>query len=116
MQIADAECPRFGRLLRNLFDGVRTVVHVPAGAGDFDELEVGDGFVQGGCEAAPGFALTLASALRRFLADARGMLAAYGDDPASVRVWACADDLYMQCLPQRWAELTLHCCRPSLRK
>ena len=87
LTVADAECPMFGRLLRNLWTDVDTVVHVPAGDGEFDDLHVQDGFVQGGCEAAPGFAFCLAAGMRRFLVAAQ-QIAASG----SMRIWAYADN------------------------
>ena len=106
LEIAEVECPTFGSLLRNLWSDVDTVVHVRAGAGEFEAIHVRDGFVQGGCEAMPGFALSLSTAMRRFQVEAGQLLDHKGVERDTVSIWAYADDLYLQCRPEEWAELT----------
>ena len=88
--------------VKALTDGIETRIHVDAGCGEYDVLIAQDGFVQGGCEAAPAFALTLAAAIRKFLHEARSIA-----PEGSFRVWASADDLYLQCKPEHWEQLTL---------
>ena len=56
-RIAAQHSPTFARLLHNLWESTDLVIHVPDGPGSTRALSVQDGFVQGGCGAAPGFAL-----------------------------------------------------------
>ena len=89
---AERAVPTFGRLLRNLWDGVDTPIHVNVGSGEYDCISAKDGFVQGGCEAAPGFALCLAVAMQRFIARAETLA------PGPVfKCWAYMDDVYYRC-------------------
>ena len=97
-RVAAQYCPTFARLLHNLWEGVDLVIHVPDGPGSRRPLLVQDGFVQGGCEAAPGFALCLREAIDRFRE-----AAAASHRPC--RVWAYMDDLYIQCAAEDWEPL-----------
>ena len=94
-RVAAQHCPTFARLLHNLWEGTDMVVHVPDGPGSKRPLIVQEGFIQGGCEAAPGFALCLREAVDAFLA-----AAAAAGKPC--RVWAYMDDLYFQCEVADW--------------
>jgi len=103
MRTADVCCPQFGRLLHNLWDDSRLCLFLPSGPDAVDEVCVQDGFVQGGCEAAPAFALCLHSAVCRFLQEAQ----AKGQD---CRVLAYMDDLYLECPPDPWRVLMNSLC------
>ena len=97
-RVAAQHCPTFARLLHNLWDGVDQVIHIPDGPGSTRPILVHDGFVQGGCEAAPGFALSLRDAVDRFREAA---VAAH----RPCRIWAYMDDLYVQCAVEDWEPL-----------
>ena len=97
-RIAAQHCPTFARLLHNLWEGTQLHVHVPEGPGVARPLLVCDGFVQGGCEAAPAFALTLREAISQFQEEA-----AVAGRPC--RLWAYMDDLYIQCSVDHWKPL-----------
>ena len=98
LRTADQHAPAFSRLLRNLWHGTDTIIFVPDGQGSTREVHVTDGFVQGGCEAAPGFALCLREAIDRFAAEADRLGARYC-------LWAYMDDIYLQCAPEKWESL-----------
>ena len=100
VRTAGPDCPSFARLLQKLWNDVDTIIHIPEGPGRARPTTIRDGFVQGGCEAAPGFALALAEAVEAFLTEAKavGMF---------VKVWAYMDDLYLQCERQHWQSLMI---------
>ena len=98
LRTAERACPTFGRLLHNLWQGVDTAILIPDGPTTYRTINVHDGLVQGGCEAAPAFALALHEAVEAFLKAART-----NDTPC--QVWAYMDDLYIQCNPRHWYAL-----------
>ena len=98
MRAAQQHCPQFARLLHNLWDGTQQNVHIPDGPGSTRAVAVRDGFVQGGCEAAPAFGLCLRVAVDKFLKEAAQMCRA-------ARVLAYMDDLYLQCSVTDWPVL-----------
>ena len=98
LRIADAACPSFARLLHNLWQGTHTPISIPNSPTTAHTIHVQDGLVQGGCEAAPAFALALHEAVAAFLdmTDRAGI---------PCRVWAYMDDMYLQCDRQHWHHL-----------
>ncbi len=66
---AQQACPQLARLFHNLWNATTTIIHIPDGPGSTAPLIVTDGFVQGGCEAAPAFALCLDYAFRSVTED-----------------------------------------------
>ena len=113
---ASDHCPTFARLLSNLWHGPTTTIHAPDGPGSHRPLAIQDGLVQGGCEAAPAFALALRQAIDAFLQQAE-------TDGTPCTLWAYMDDLYLQCCRSHWHQLmqslTMHLrrigltCRPD---
>ena len=97
-RIADKHSPTFARLLHNLWDHTHPEIHVPDGPGCSRTLHVRDGFVQGGCEAGPAFALAFREAVDRFQEEAKRQ-------GLACRLWAYMDDLYFQCSPDHWEGL-----------
>ena len=98
MRVADEGSPTFGRLLHNLWEGTDFTIHIPDGPGSHRPLLVQDGFVQGGCEAAPAFALCLAEAVRAFQCDAQSA-------ERRCELWAYMDDFYLRCARADWNAL-----------
>ena len=98
MRAAQEYCPQFARLLHNLWDGTQQHVHIPDGPGSTRDIIVQDGFVQGGCEAAPAFGLCLRVAIDKFLSEAAQI-------GKAARVLAYIDDLYLQCSVADWPVL-----------
>ena len=98
LRTAHTHAPTFGRLLHNLWHGTRCTIHIPDGPGTTHPIDVTNGFVQGGCEAAPGFAL----ALREILDEVEQAASRRG---WKYRLWAYMDDIFLQCKPDDWAQL-----------
>ena len=74
------------------------MILIPDGNGSTRPIYVTDGFVQGGCEAAPGFALCLPDAMDSFTREAARLKVRF-------RIWAYMDDINIQCSPLHWDTL-----------
>ena len=111
IRTASDHCPTFARLLHNLWNGPDTNIHAPDGPGSHRQFRIQDGLVQGGCEAAPAFALALREAIDSFLRQAN-------TDGIPCTIWAYMDDLYLQCHKHHWHQLmqglTAHLSRVGL--
>ena len=97
-EVASSHCPGFERLLQNLWSDIDATICTPDGPGSTRNLHIQDGFVQGGCEAAPAFALTLRAGVDAFFREA-------SKAGLHCHLWAYMDDMYMQCRREDWHQL-----------